>query len=116
MLCGSMGGSCPLGFSTPGFFTTNPSGGLTAQPANAVGTYTFGGGGMGGASTGSSFAGNGGGAGQYVETYITIPNPLSPSAYLYSVGQGGQGSGGDASARYNSYPGYNGVIIVEAYF
>jgi hypothetical protein len=116
MLCGAMGGSCPLGFNTPGFFTYNPSGGLAAQPANAVGTYTFGGGGMGGSAAGATFAGNGGGAGQYVETYITIPNPLAPSAYLYSVGQGGQGSGGDAGARYNSYPGYNGVIIVEAYF
>jgi hypothetical protein len=48
----------------------------------------------------------------YIETNISNP----ATSYPTLVGLGGQGSGGDPSTRFNSSPGLNGVIVVEAYF
>ena len=111
-ITGSMGGSSMLGGSAPGWTNANYSGNSTAQPAFPLGAYCFGGGGQGSFAISGGIAGNGGGAGMYIETYIANPT----TSYKTVVGQGGQGAGGDPGARYNASPGFNGVIIVEAYF
>ena len=109
---GCLGGCSAWGANAPGWGQTNPSGALTAQPPLPLGAFCFGGGGAGGGGVSGNTAGCGGGGGQYLETYISNP----ASSYVTIVGQGGQGSGGDAGARYNSAPGFNGVIVVEAHF
>jgi len=111
-ITGSMGGSSMLGGSAAGWGPYNNSGASAAQPAFPLGAYCFGGGGQGSFAVGGGIAGNGGGAGMYIETYIANPT----TSYKTLVGQGGQGAGGDPSARYNASPGFNGIIVVEAYF
>jgi hypothetical protein len=90
----------------------NAAGAYAAQPPLPLGSFSFGGGGCGGSAVANTYAGSGGGGGMYIETFISNP----ATSYYTVVGLGGQGSGGDAGLRYNAAPGFNGVIIVMAYF
>jgi hypothetical protein len=111
-MSGGQGGVSMLGGSAPGWGQLNPSGALTGQPAFTLGANIYGGGGRGGGGVGGVNGASGGGAGQYIETFISNPT----TSYAFTIGAGGAGSGGDSGARYNSSPGCQGVIIVEAYF
>lgn len=102
---GFFGGGVGFGYNNPYGFPGN-------SPSINFGACCFGGGGRGSGAIGSNVGGAGGGAGQYLETTISGP----ASSYAYSVGTGGLGGGGDSGARYSSAPGYNGLIMVEAYF
>ncbi len=95
---GGSGGNNPFG----------GAGGVTtaSSPAGGAGAANTGAGGSGAYSNTTNAGGSGGGAGGYVEAYISSPL----STYAYSVGDGGDGgSNGPTSGG----AGGSGVILVE---
>jgi len=106
-MLGGGAGSLPTITINP--LQNNPNIATTALP---LGTPTFGAGGSGGQGTSSNQAGDGGGAGQYVESIINNP----AVSYTYFIPSGGVGGGSDNGLRFACGSGGNGCIIVEAYF
>jgi len=100
------------GYAPSGNVQINPYGYPANYPSPPVGQLSFGCGGRGDMALSGLFSGSGGGAGQYLETYISAP----ATSYSYSIGLGGLGASGDTGQRYGSSSGGNGLIIVEAYF
>jgi hypothetical protein len=99
---GGTGGSSPFGGAGVGYPPGSASGG-TAGATNSG----SGGGGAGAPYASVSFAGHGGGAGGYIEAYISNPAP----SYVYTVGAGG---GGGAGGTYGAGGGGgSGIIIIE---
>ena len=108
------GGYGASGVGTP-YWQVGGAGGSNAlgqggRPmAGQGGPGLYGGGGAGGGNnTSGIYPGSGGGAGAYLEHWITTPS----STYTYSVGGGG--SGGSAASNYTGGNGGTGIIIVEA--
>lgn len=100
------------GYAPSGNVAINPYGYPVNYPSPPVGQLSFGCGGRGSMAVSGLFSGCGGGAGQYLETYISSP----ANSYAYTIGLGGLGASGDFNQRYMSSSGGNGLIVVEAYF
>jgi hypothetical protein len=100
------GGSSVFGGAGGG---SAPTGG--AILAGIAGATNSGSGGAGGDCTGYGWCGHGGGAGGYVEAYISSP----AASYAYNVGTAGAGgaAGSTVGTGSNGGAGGSGIIIVE---
>lgn len=99
VLSGGIGGDNPF-----------MGGGRNGSPTSAgqSATGNTGCGGQGGGSSGGLVSGTGGGAGEYVEFWVT-----NPGATTYTIGTGGNGGAAGTLAGGN---GGSGVIIIEEFY
>jgi hypothetical protein len=99
-MAGGIGGSSPFGGAGAQSHATNPGGSASANSGS---------GGAGAPINSVYYPGGGGGAGEYVELYISSPG----ASYTYTVGAGGSGGTGGS---YSGGDGGSGLIIVTEYY
>ena len=108
-VAGGLAGLCGSGGS--GVF--GGGGGETSTGTGTAGAANTGGGGSGASWTnGVTYGAAGGGAGEYVEFFITSP----AGTYTYTVGSGGGGGIGTGTSALTGGVGGTGFIIVEEYY
>jgi hypothetical protein len=109
---GNAGNQYPGGYNSTNVYTAGSLGGTSPLGRSGYGGSSNGAGGQGGGSSGTAIVvGTGGGAGGYIEAYVS---PLS-ATYAYSIGTGGT-AGTAGTSGFVVIAGGNGIIFITAFF